>query len=76
LLLTSYPFFSDTLALGSSEPWQTALQKLTGGTEMDALPLLEFFQPLQTWLQAENKKNGVVAGWKSGKNTELLPDAL
>jgi Angiotensin-converting enzyme len=57
---------SDTLSLGSSEPWQTAMKKLAGTSQMDAAPLLEFFQPLRTWLQAENKRNGVKAGWKKG----------
>jgi peptidyl-dipeptidase A len=49
------------LALGASKPWQDALFELTGGREMDASPILEYFAPLQGWLTEQNK--GQTCGW-------------
>lgn len=54
---------ADALSLGSSEPWQVAMKKLTGQEKMDARPLLKFFEPLQTWLRTELEKRGQKAGW-------------
>ena len=56
----------DALSLGSSEPWQVAMKKLTGQEKMDARPLLKFFEPLQTWLRTELEKRGQKAGWSEG----------
>ncbi len=52
---------SDMLAMGASKPWPEALQKLTGGTQMDAAPLLDYFAPLQKWLKEQNKSQK--CGW-------------
>lgn len=49
------------LALGASKPWQDALQELTGQREMDATAILEYFAPLQKWLEEQNK--GQQCGW-------------
>ncbi|HSR95928.1 MAG TPA: M2 family metallopeptidase [Kofleriaceae bacterium] len=49
------------LSLGASKPWQDALSELTGGREMDATPILEYFAPLQQWLEQQNK--GQQCGW-------------
>ncbi|TMQ17920.1 MAG: M2 family metallopeptidase [Deltaproteobacteria bacterium] len=49
------------LALGASRPWQDALFELTGTREMDASAILEYFAPLQGWLQQQNK--GQRCGW-------------
>jgi len=49
------------LALGASRPWQDALYELTGTREMDATPILEYFAPLQGWLEDQNK--GQKCGW-------------
>ena len=49
------------LALGASKPWPEALQVLTGGKEMDATALLDYFKPLQGWLKEQNK--GQKCGW-------------
>lgn len=54
--------FAAMLKLGQSEPWQDTLEKLTGTRQMDASAILEYFQPLRTWLAAENK--GQVCGWQ------------
>ncbi len=49
------------LKLGSSKPWQDALFEATGQREMDATALLEYFAPLQKWLEDQNK--GQQCGW-------------
>ncbi len=49
------------LALGQSRPWPEALEALTGTREMDAAPLIEYFEPLQNWLKEQNK--GQSCGW-------------
>ncbi|MBX3155178.1 MAG: M2 family metallopeptidase [Deltaproteobacteria bacterium] len=43
------------LQLGASKPWQEALFELTGQKEMDASAVLDYFAPLKTWLEGENK---------------------
>ena len=53
--------FRKMLAMGASKPWQDALFSLTGQREMDASAILEYFAPLQNWLEAQNK--GVRCGW-------------
>jgi peptidyl-dipeptidase A len=50
-----------TLAMGLSKPWPDALQTLTGQREMDASAILDYFAPLKTWLEEQNK--GVAVGW-------------
>lgn len=49
------------LAMGASRPWPDALEALTGTRQMDASALLEYFQPLRTWLQKQNE--GQRCGW-------------
>ncbi|OJT24627.1 peptidyl-dipeptidase [Archangium sp. Cb G35] len=49
------------LEMGASKPWPDALQALTGEREMDASAMLEYFAPLRTWLQEQNK--GQKCGW-------------
>ena len=49
------------LAMGASRPWPDALQKLTGGREMSAEPLIEYFTPLLEWLKTQNQ--GHSCGW-------------
>lgn len=49
------------LALGASRPWPDALEQLTGSRQMDASAILEYFQPLQVWLDRQNA--GQVVGW-------------
>ncbi|KAF7991815.1 hypothetical protein HCN44_010616 [Aphidius gifuensis] len=57
--------FSDMLSLGSSVPWQDAMEKITGQRQMDASGLLEYFKPLSDMLEAENLKNNEYIGWKN-----------
>ncbi|HEY0630370.1 MAG TPA: M2 family metallopeptidase [Sphingomicrobium sp.] len=49
------------LAMGASKPWPDALQAFTGSREMSARPMLEYFAPLQSWLEQQNR--GKQCGW-------------
>ncbi len=51
----------EMLELGASKPWQEALEKITGSPKMDATAILEYFAPLQKWLDEQNK--GKPIGW-------------
>jgi peptidyl-dipeptidase A len=42
------------LRLGASRPWPDALEQLTGSRRMDGSALLEYFAPLQAWLDRQN----------------------
>lgn len=53
------------LSLGSSKPWPDAIEILTDQRKMDANALLEYFKPLQDWLEKKNKENNVHIGWES-----------
>jgi peptidyl-dipeptidase A len=53
--------FKKMLAMGASKPWQDALFELTGQREMDASAMVEYFAPLQKWLEEQNK--GEQCGW-------------
>jgi peptidyl-dipeptidase A len=52
---------NELLELGRSQPWPVALQTLTGTSRLDAGPMLDYFAPLQTWLDEQNK--GRSCGW-------------
>lgn len=49
------------LSMGLSKPWQDALQALTGQRQMDATAIVDYFAPLQKWLDEQNK--GKPVGW-------------
>jgi peptidyl-dipeptidase A len=49
------------LAMGESRPWPSALAELTGSRQMDASAIVDYFAPLQKWLDEQNK--GAVVGW-------------
>jgi len=51
------------LSMGQSKPWQDALETLTGQKQMDATALADYFAPLKTWLDEQNKAKGYPAGW-------------
>jgi len=53
--------FADMLSLGASQPWQDALEKLTGTRRIDAAAISEYFQPLMQWLSEQNR--GQQCGW-------------
>jgi peptidyl-dipeptidase A len=49
------------LEMGRSKPWPDALAALTGSPEMDATAILDYFAPLQAWLEEQNA--GRQCGW-------------
>ncbi len=49
------------LEMGQSKPWPDALEAVTGQRQMDATAVLEYFAPLQKWLDEQTK--GVPKGW-------------
>ncbi|CAG2109942.1 unnamed protein product [Medioppia subpectinata] len=49
------------LTYGSSELWPLQLKQMTGTEKMDVQPLLEYFQPLQEFL--DNELKGEKIGW-------------
>jgi peptidyl-dipeptidase A len=54
------------LKLGQSKPWPEALRAMTGEDRIDASAMVEYFQPLMTWLKEQNK--GQTAGWTVSPN--------
>jgi len=44
------------LAMGLSKPWPEALKAMTGEDKMDATAIIDYFAPLKTWLDDQNKK--------------------
>jgi peptidyl-dipeptidase A len=56
--------FIAMLEKGASQPWQDTLKELTGGEQMDASAVLEYFAPLQQWLTEQNA--GQTCGWEAG----------
>ncbi|MEA2571032.1 MAG: peptidyl-dipeptidase [Acidobacteriota bacterium] len=50
-----------TLAMGQSRPWPDALEALTGQRRMDATAIVDYFAPLKSWLDQQNK--GQTCGW-------------
>ena len=53
--------FNKMLEMGQSKPWPDSMEALTGQREMDAGAILEYFAPLQKWLDEQNK--GMKVGW-------------
>ncbi len=51
------------LEKGASQPWPQTLKELTGGEKLDGSAVLEYFAPLNTWLQEQNK--GKQCGWQA-----------
>ncbi|HNN96137.1 MAG TPA: M2 family metallopeptidase [Pseudomonadota bacterium] len=49
------------LAMGASHTWQEAMQTIAGTDQIDANALLEYYQPLQGWLDEQTKSQK--CGW-------------
>jgi peptidyl-dipeptidase A len=49
------------LAMGLSRPWPEALEALSGQRQMDATAIRDYFEPLQKWLDGQNR--GKPVGW-------------
>ncbi|WP_411272496.1 M2 family metallopeptidase [Alteromonas sp. CYL-A6] len=52
---------NNMLEMGMSQPWQNALETLTGTPQMDASTIQAYFQPLKDWLDEQNKDRQ--CGW-------------
>ncbi|MBI3941293.1 MAG: M2 family metallopeptidase [Acidobacteria bacterium] len=49
------------LSMGLSRPWPEALEALTGSRQMDASAILDYFAPLDQWLDSQVKSHPI--GW-------------
>ena len=49
------------LEMGASRPWPDALEAITGQRQMDATAILDYFAPLNAWLDERNQ--GRSCGW-------------
>ena len=49
------------LEMGQSKPWPDAMEAITGERKADAGAILEYFAPLQKWLDEQNR--GLKMGW-------------
>ncbi len=49
------------LEMGASRPWPDALEAITGSPEIDATAIIDYFEPLLTWLDEQNE--GRSCGW-------------
>jgi peptidyl-dipeptidase A len=49
------------LEMGQSRPWPEALKVVTNQEQMDATAIVDYFAPLKTWLDEQNK--GRKCGW-------------
>lgn len=54
---------SEALSLGSSKPWPDVMELLTGQRKMNASAFLEFFSPLISFLEEDNRRTGEKIGW-------------
>ncbi len=52
------------LEMGMSRPWPEALKAMTGEEKIDASALLEYFAPVQKWLDEQNAAANVKSGWQ------------
>ena len=52
----------DMLAMGQSKPWQDAFEALTGERALSGTSILNYYKPLQEWLEKENE--GRSCGWE------------
>lgn len=39
------------------------MERMTGERRMSTKAIREYFQPLETWLRGENRRNGATVGW-------------
>jgi len=53
------------LEAGQSKPWPEILYDMTGERQMDGTAMIEYFAPLKTWLDQQNR--GKPVGWTAGR---------
>ena len=51
----------EMLEMGASQPWPDALEVIAGTRQMDATAILDYFSPLQAWLDEQNSDRQ--CGW-------------
>ena len=49
------------LSMGTSKPWPEELEVIAGTKQMDASAIIDYFAPLDRWLDEQLK--GVKTGW-------------
>ncbi|HVY86332.1 MAG TPA: M2 family metallopeptidase [Caulobacterales bacterium] len=54
--------FNRMLEMGASHPWPDALEAFTGSRQLDASAMAAYFQPLNAWLEQQNR--GQRCGWQ------------
>ena len=54
---------------GRSRPWPDVLEEMTGGRKMDASAIVEYFRPLEKWLDETIDANSIPVGWTSTFST-------
>mgnify|MGYP001179024184 FL=1 len=52
---------AEMLEMGASQPWPDALEVIAGTRQMDATAILDYFAPLQAWLDEQNANRE--CGW-------------
>ncbi|XP_008300961.1 angiotensin-converting enzyme [Stegastes partitus] len=60
------------LQAGSSKPWPEVLQEAIGVNKLDASSLMEYFKPIITWLETQNK--GETLGWPDFNWVPPIPE--
>jgi len=51
-----------TMAMGQSEPWQNAFEKITGSRSLSGSSVMNYYRPLKEWLDEQNKNR--TCGWE------------
>ena len=57
--------FAKMLQAGSSRPWPDILNEMTGSKKLNASALVEYFSPLEGWLDDQISNLGIPVGWNS-----------
>ncbi|KAJ6660556.1 hypothetical protein lerEdw1_017553 [Lerista edwardsae] len=65
---------SKALQAGSSQPWQTILEQVTGTNKMNASALLEYFSPVTMWLEEQNGRTNETRGWPEFEWRPPIPE--
>ena len=65
LTLSSFKFIRKLLQAGRSRPWPDVLEEMTGGRKMDASAFVEYFRPLEKWLDETIEIFDIPLGWNS-----------
>ena len=60
----------EMMELGTSKTWKETMMKMTGQPGMNTSAILEYFQPLEKWLDKQNKAAGVSISWNSNENSK------